>query len=290
MPEFEGRILFVEGYDLRLARRLVSGVDVWLNNPLYPMEACGTSGMKAGFNGVINLSILDGWWEEGYQGDNGWAIKPASQRLDEQRRGREESRSLFELLQDHVIPLYYDRGDTHLPSEWIKLAKRSMASVLPRFNNSRMLSEYLAKFYLPAARHGQAYRDNACAAARTVAAWKQRVRNAWPGVSLRGLHAPTTRARHGDEVRFDVGVRLNGLGPDDVTVELVLSSLWKEAGLSRPATHHTFAFEGAIDDGEHRYTLRLTPDQCGKLECRIRAYPYQPMLAHRFELGLMNWL
>lgn len=291
MPEFESKILFVEGYDLRLARRMVSGVDVWLNNPIYPQEACGTSGMKAGFNGVINLSVLDGWWEEGYQGDNGWAIKPASVMLDEQRRAREEGRSLFELLQDRVIPLYYERGQTGLPSEWIKLAKRSMASVLPRFNTTRMLGEYLTKFYVPGSRQGRRYRENGCEVARAVAAWKQRVRAAWPGVSLRRLDNPKTQASHGDEVRFDVAVRLNGLGPDDVAVELVLSCPWKEPGLSRPATHHAFAFESAVDEaGEHRYTLRLTPELCGKLECRIRAYPYHPMLTHRFEFGLMSWI
>src|SRR5205814_251007 len=126
MPEFEGRILFVEGYDLRLARRLVSGVDVWLNNPIYPMEASGTSGMKAAFNGVINLSVLDGWWDEGYHGDNGWAVKPASPQLDDAHRNLEESRSLYEILQDRVIPLYYDRGPLGFSPEWIQLSKRSM--------------------------------------------------------------------------------------------------------------------------------------------------------------------
>ena len=107
MPEFEGSILLVEDYDLRLARRLVSGVDVWLNNPVYPLEASGTSGMKAGINGVINLSVLDGWWGEGYDGNNGWAIKPAAETLDQARRNREEARALYEMLQDHVIPAYY---------------------------------------------------------------------------------------------------------------------------------------------------------------------------------------
>lgn len=289
LPEFEGKILFVEGYDLRLARRLVSGVDVWLNNPLYPLEACGTSGMKAGFNGVINLSVLDGWWDEGYRGDNGWAIKPASRRLDEQRRNREESRSLFELLQDRVIPLYYERGDAGLPSEWIRLAKRSVASLLPRFNTGRMFGEYLTKFYVPGSQQGRRYRDNGCGIARDVAAWKQRVRGAWPGVSLRRLDTPRIHVHYGEEVRFEVGARLNGLSPDDVVVELVVACAWKEAGVSGPPTHHAFACEGTVEAGEHRFVLRLTPEQCGRVECRIRAYPCRPELTHRFELGLMKW-
>jgi starch phosphorylase len=290
-PEFEGKILFVEGYDLRLARRMVSGVDVWLNNPVYPLEACGTSGMKAGINGVINLSVLDGWWEEGYRGDNGWAVKPASQKLDHERRNREECRSLFELLQDRVIPLYYKRGGDGLPSEWIGLAKRSMASLLPRFNTDRMLGEYLAKFYVPGSRQGRRYCDNGCAVARDVAAWKRRVRDAWAGVAVRHLEAPKTRARYGEVVPFEVGVRLNGLRPEDIVVELVLAPALKETGAGGPAAHHAFVFEGTVDQsGEHRFALRLTAEQCGRAECRIRAYPYRPELTHRFELGLMKWI
>ena len=146
MPEFEGKLLLVEGYDLRLARRLVSGVDVWLNNPIYPLEASGTSGMKAAINGVINLSVLDGWWGEGYEGDNGWAIKPAAQALDQYKRNREEAQTLYEILQDQVIPLYYARGPQGYSPGWIEVAKRSMGSILPRFNAARMVHEYVAKF------------------------------------------------------------------------------------------------------------------------------------------------
>src|SRR3954465_10867302 len=152
--EFEGRILFIEGYDLNIARRLVSGVDVWLNNPVYPLEASGTSGMKAGMNGAINLSILDGWGGEGYEGDNGWAIKPASPELDPHRRDHEEARTLYEILLHQVIPLYYrrrtDENGTAAPvaysAQWIHMAKRSMASLLPAYDASRMLGEYVSKF------------------------------------------------------------------------------------------------------------------------------------------------
>src|SRR3954465_1871760 len=126
--EFEGRLLFIEGYDLHIARRLVAGVDVWLNNPVYPLEASGTSGMKAGMNGVIKLSILDGWWDEGYDGTNGWGVKPASPELDPHRRDQEESRTLYEILEHHVVPLYYRRTNGYSP-EWIAMAKRSMASL-----------------------------------------------------------------------------------------------------------------------------------------------------------------
>src|SRR5262245_2502810 len=157
MPEFEGKILLVEGYDLHLARRLVSGVDVWLNNPVFPMEASGTSGMKAGMNGVINLSVLDGWWDEGYHGDNGWAVNPASSLLDAERRAREEAGMLYEIMQYQMVPLYYGRGDMGYSREWIAMAKRSMASLLPNFSTTRMLQEYVTKFYAPAALQGRRY-------------------------------------------------------------------------------------------------------------------------------------
>src|SRR5690606_7296859 len=129
------------------------------NNPVYPLEASGTSGMKAGMNGAINLSIRDGWWDEGYDGENGFAIKPASPELEPHRRDGEEARTLYELLQDHVIPLYYHRAnsgtDGGYSPQWIHIAKRSMASLLPRYDASRMLGEYVSKYYRPAARQGR---------------------------------------------------------------------------------------------------------------------------------------
>src|SRR5258708_2337147 len=197
LPDFEGKILLIEDYDLRLARRLVSGVDVWLNNPVYPLEASGTSGMKAGMNGVLNLSVLDGWWDEGYDGKNGWAVKPASPELDPHRRDDEEARTLYEILEHHVMPLYYRRGSgsaagSYSP-EWVQMAKRSMASLLPRYDASRMLGEYVSKFYLPASRQGHRYAEHGFEGAKAMAAWKARVRAAWPGVAARRLDSPRHR-------------------------------------------------------------------------------------------------
>jgi starch phosphorylase len=290
MPEFEGKILFVEGYGLHLSRRLVQGVDVWLNNPVYPMEASGTSGMKAAFNGVVNLSVLDGWWAEGYQGDNGWAIKPGSPLLDEERRNREESRSLYELLEDRVLPLYYDdrKGLGHSP-EWIKLAKRSMVSLLPRFNSVRMLEEYVNKFYRPAAQQGRIYAENGWNAARTISAWKERVRQAWSGVSLRRIDSAAVSVSFSEQLRIEVAAKLNGLGPDDVVVELLLSRRSGEPDKESAAARYVFTAD-AEAAGERRYVLQLAPELCGKLEYRIRAYPYHPLLTHRFELGLLTWV
>jgi starch phosphorylase len=289
MPEFEGRILLAEGYDLRLARRLVSGVDVWLNNPVYPLEASGTSGMKAAVNGVINLSVLDGWWGEGYDGRNGWAIKPASDMLDEGRRTEEESRTLYELLQDHVIPLYYNLGPMGFSPGWVAMAKRSIATLLPRFNTTRMLGEYLSRFYLPATEQWRRMSDKEYAGARELAAWKAKVRAAWAGVGLRRMDSPRKRMTFGDSVRFNVAVNLNGLTPQDVAVELLFGRP-TESGPQRKAKRFPLQYSGNMEGAAHVYTLELTPDLCGKIEYRFRAFPRHELLAHPFEMGMMVWL
>jgi starch phosphorylase len=287
-PEFEGRILFLEGYDLHIARRLVSGVDVWLNNPVHPLEASGTSGMKAGMNGVINLSILDGWWDEGYDGDNGFAIKPASPDLDPHRRDREEARTLYEILQDRVVPLYYARSNGGYSPEWIRIAKRSMASLLPRYDASRMLGEYVSKYYLPASRQGRKYSEAGYQVANTVAQWKAKVCAAWPGVSARRLDTPKTRIQFGESVPVEIAVNLNGLSPSDVCVELLLARGLREAPLVQHS--HECASEGVLESGEYRYRLDLKPGLSGRLDYRIRVFPKHELLTHPFELGLMCWV
>lgn len=290
MPEFEGKILIVEDYDLRLARRLVSGVDIWLNNPIYPLEASGTSGMKAGINGVINLSVLDGWWGEGYDGRNGWAIKPVSEDLDEARRDFEESRTLYELLQDQAIPLYYRRGDTGYSPDWVRMAKRSMASLIPRFNSIRMVSEYVQKFYLPATRQGRRFFDSDFEAARRVADWKSQVRKSWQKIAARRLDAPRTQIQFGENLRFEVAVAIDGLKASDIAVELLITRSTDIAD-GQQDTCYRFEADGTqTEQGEQRYALELTPEMCGKLEYRIRIYPHHELLAHPFELGMMRWL
>ena len=290
LPQFEGRFLLVEDYDMRLARRLVSGVDVWLNNPVYPLEASGTSGMKAGLNGVLNLSVLDGWWDEGYDGKNGWAIKPVSESFDQERRAREESKALYELLQDQVIPMYYRRGDLGHSPDWIRMAKRSIATLLPRFSSTRMVGEYLAKFYLPASRQGRRYSEANFEGARKVAAWKSHVRGAWDKVRIRRLDAPRRTLAYGDALRLEIAAFLDGLKPEDVVVELLVGRHTDTSKLQENRSYR-FEFEGVMtDQGEHRFVLQLTPQMCGKLDYRVRIYPHHELLTHPFEMGMMRWL
>ncbi|MEE8289341.1 MAG: alpha-glucan family phosphorylase [Nitrosomonadaceae bacterium] len=289
LPEFEGRLLLVEGYDLRLARRLVAGVDVWLNNPVYPLEASGTSGMKAGINGAINLSVLDGWWGEGYDGKNGWAIKPGPEDMDPVLRDKQESRTLYEILQDQVVPLYYSRDNLGYSPEWVKMVKHSMASLLPRYNATRMVGEYVNNFYLPASRQGALYVENDFDSARKVAAWKAKARSAWGGVTLKRLDTPCKRINFGDTLHFKVAAKLNGLEPEDVVVELLICRRVKHP---KPCDFQYYSFQiaGTEKSGEYLFELNLAPDICGKLECHIRTYPYHPLLTHPLEMGMMLWL
>ena len=294
LPQFEGRILMLEDYDLQLSRRLVAGVDVWLNNPVYPLEASGTSGMKAGMNGVLNLSVLDGWWDEGYnytsEVANGWGIKPASDRLDEARRDAEEANDLYDLLEREVIPTYYRTGAAGFSPEWVAMSKHAIATITPYFNVTRMVGEYAQRFYAPASRQGRHYAAHDFAVARAVADWKARVREAWSGVQLRRVDTPPPRLMFGETIRIEVMVRLNGLSPADIAVEVMLG---------RPASTNYTPPRGACvalqpvdgqEDGEQRYALDLTPEHCGKIEYRLRAYPAHPSLTHRFEMGMMLWL
>lgn len=289
MSEFEGRILLIEGYDLRLARRLVSGVDVWLNNPIYPLEASGTSGMKAALNGVINLSILDGWWGEGYDGSNGWAVKPVADTTDPARRDREEVRTLYELLQDSVVPMFYDVGPLGFSPAWVAMAKRSIATLLPRFNTERMLTEYVENFYRPAARQWHRVSHDDFRPARDLATWKTRVRSCWHNVRLRRIDHQQERISFGDSIRFELALGLDGLKPEDVKVEVMVG---RPSAEPRPLSAKQFALRciRPLDSGEHLYAIEMQPELCGKIDYRFRVYPHHEMLTHPFEMGMMLWL
>ena len=309
-PPFLGRILLLEGYDAGLSRSLTSGVDVWLNNPIYPFEASGTSGMKAAINGTINLSVLDGWWAEGYDGENGWAIPPSINQEDPDERDRQDATTLYEILQDEVIPLYYARDPKlgYSPG-WVEKCKRSMASVLPRFNSHRVLHDYARLFYGPAAAHGRRIRENDFRGARELAEWKTRVRGRWPGVQLQPVETVPGVVGFGDPVRVEVDVTLNGLDPGDVRVECVLRRrLCSEvtvpvqgyADNRRPTGWLTYIGDETAGiwqlepqeprDGGCRYRLEFQPPWAGALALEVRAVPSHPSLSHPYELGLMKWL
>ncbi|HEY7994346.1 MAG TPA: alpha-glucan family phosphorylase [Candidatus Eremiobacteraceae bacterium] len=289
MPEFQGRVLLIEGYDLALARRLTSGVDVWLNTPEYPLEASGTSGQKAGMNGVLNLSVLDGWWGEGFDGTNGWAIKPFAAVPDQERRNAEEAGSLYDILGDEVIPLYYHRDVHEYSNDWVLRSKRSMQTLLPRFSAGRMMEHYLSRLYEPASRQAVRLAAGGFAAASDLATWKQRVRDAWSGVRVRRTDEARESESFGSGVLLEVAVALNGLEASDVRIEC-LASLPNAPLAIGDREVLRFTPHGTPENGEQRYRLDLRPKYCGLLTYEIRAYPYHEALTHPFETGLMLYL
>ncbi len=288
-PEFEGKIILLEGYDMSLARKLVTGVDVWLNTPQYPLEASGTSGEKAGINGVLNLSVLDGWWGEGYSGDNGWAITPHGPEYEAAFRDREESNELLDILEKEIIPSYYQRNGHGYPEQWVKMSKNSMKTLIPRYNAQRMCMDYVSRFYGPASRQCRAMSEQNNTPARELAAWKKQINARWEGVRLHRVDPAPLRMQAGQTLPIEVGVKLNGLQAQDVTVECLIGSLDETDELAVQARHY---FQ-AVDKGQHGetlYRLELAPPLSGLQHYKIRIYPHHPLLSHRFEMGWMKWL
>lgn len=296
-PEFIGRLIVLEGYDMLLARNLVQGCDVWLNNPEYPLEASGTSGEKAGINGVVNVSVLDGWWDEGYDGSNGFAVKPVDPAYWSDlpaeaaalHRDEEEARQLLDIVEHQVVPLYYGADGKGYAPEWVQISKNSMKSLIPRYNSARMVMDYLRQSYAPAVRQTRKLGEAGGAAARELAAWKKVVRSRWKGVGLELAQEPAPKLSHGDRLVLEVGARLNGLGPHDVVVECVLGRGEGEAF----RVEQTLPFAPAPREGGAGeavpYQLELTP-LSGLQHYRIRIRPVHAAMSHPLELGLCTWL
>ena len=288
-PEFIGHILLLEGYDLALGRKLVSGVDVWLNTPEYPLEASGTSGQKAGMNGVINLSVLDGWWAEGYNGENGWAIAPHEPHFEADYRNHEEANELLNLLENKVIPSYYDRNSQGYSESWVKMSKASMKSCIPNFNAQRMVKDYIINCYGPASRQHKRLLENDFNGARELADWKARVNKSWPSVKLQRTGKSTDSLMSGENLKLEISASLGELSATDVVVECIVGT---ESEHEKFIVHETIQLKstGTGKDGMILFELNLEPPLAGLQFYKLRVYPSHPLLSHRFETGHIIWL
>lgn len=288
-PQFAGKIVLIEGYDLSLSRRLVTGVDVWLNTPEYPLEASGTSGQKAAINGVINLSVLDGWWGEGYTGDNGWAIFPQKGPVDSAQRTEEEAAELLDILEHQVIPLYFDQGEHGYSKQWIAMSKAAMRDALPRFNAERMVLDYTRGYYTKAAAHANALQADGATGARRLAEWKRRVLQSWPGASLAPEGPLPESLVVGESLVLAVRAHANGLTATDLVVECLFESL-DENGEYVTLEAVPFVVADPGSRGDLLFTLNHRPITPGLQSFRVRMYPFHALLAHRFEMGCLIWL
>ncbi|WP_028937268.1 alpha-glucan family phosphorylase [Pseudonocardia spinosispora] len=288
-PEVRHRIVFLPDYDMSMARYLYWGCDVWLNNPLRPLEACGTSGMKSALNGGLNLSVRDGWWDELYDGRNGWAIPTADGVSDPTRRDDLEANALYELLSAQVAPAFYERGANGVPSRWVELVRHTLATLRPQVQATRMVSEYVQDWYLPAARAAQVVGEADFAGARRLAEYRQRLNSSWPRVRVSGVDAsglPDTPVV-GAPMTVRASVELAGLKPDDVTVQAVVGRVDDgdelEESVTAPMTYVGGADGGP--EGGDRFEAVVPLPHAGLLGYTVRILPRHDLLNSSAELA-----
>jgi starch phosphorylase len=287
---FRRHLLFLEDYDMGVARYLVQGVDVWLNTPLRPREASGTSGMKATANGVLNLSVLDGWWDEAHQPGVGWAIGRGETYDDRNYQDQVEAEALYDLLEQEVVPLFYDRGTDELPHRWIAQMKVSIGTLCHFFNTHRMVQEYTERFYLPSTNRYQQLTADGMKRARALAAQKVRVREGWSQIRVEPVEVePFTALQVGNEFPIRARVYLGNLTPDDVTVEVYLGHV--DAAGEIVAGHAT-PMQPVEPDGKGSYLFEANNVACaasGRHGYTFRVLPHHPDLVTPFLPGLIVW-
>ncbi len=283
----KGKIVFLENYDIDMARCLTAGTDLWLNNPIRPYEASGTSGQKAALNGQPNCSILDGWWAEAYNGKNGWAIGEEREYHDPEAQAEADSLSLYRLLEEQIIPTFFDRGSDGIPHRWLAYMKEAMRTCTPQFSMRRMVKEYTAHFYVPAMLQGLRSAENNYRPARELAAWKERVHKGWPSLELYVEGPREGQLSLGEGIDVHAWVRSGSLTPDDLSVELVSG----EARDDQVVGQHVLPMSYSKRELDHayRYDIHLQPAESGSFAYNVRVVPSHPGLTEKHQMGLMKW-
>ncbi len=298
--EFLGKIIFVEDYAMRVARRMISGVDVWLNNPRRPLEASGTSGQKAGMNGVLNVSVLDGWWDEGYDPSIGWAIGGRQQFKHPDMQDSADYDALFDVLEKEVVPRYYARTAQGVPARWVKMMKHSMARTIADFNTHRMLVDYAERMYLPAAKRHLMIRRDGFGKAKTLAAWKKSARTRFSSIhinhiAIKGIDGDMLNV--GDEIQFHLEVHKGKMTSDELKAEVLIfqekepETLDYIGGDGIPRENPTVLTLQAHEEKDTiiKYSLYYKAPKSGKFNYGIRILPYHPDIDDVTDLNLVFW-
>ncbi|TCW61483.1 alpha-glucan family phosphorylase [Treponema sp. J25] len=282
------KIVFLEDYDMTMAKYLTSGADLWLNTPRRPLEASGTSGMKAAMNGVLNCSILDGWWDEAYAPDIGWAIGRGEQYTDMELQDNVESRALYDLLEREIIPLFYQRGRDGLPREWIRRMKNCMRTIGQSMSSHRMLMEYSQNYYFPALKNYRRIRAGNYEESKSLAAYLQKLKLNWPQIAVLSMSSTARPVmQRGDSLTVSACIRLGNLQPEEVRVELY---------------HGTVSNQGVIEEAQrdemkpvqkegdcYRFQVRVQCTQTGRQGHTVRILPKHPALVHPYLPGFIKW-
>ncbi|MFI6788302.1 alpha-glucan family phosphorylase [Nonomuraea sp. NPDC050383] len=288
-PEVRHRIVFLPDYDMALGQLMTQGCDVWLNNPLRPLEASGTSGMKSALNGGLNLSIRDGWWDEWYDGTNGWAIPTADGVADTDRRDELEAAALYDLIEHEVSDRFYDRAADGLPRRWMEMVKHTLTSLGPKVLAGRMLRDYVVGLYTPAAKAGRALSADSSAGARAFAAWRLRVAKAWPGVRVEHVEGSGIgdTPEVGAALELRATIALGDLTPDDVLVQAAYGKVGPHDELIRPS-YLALTPVDTDDDGRAHYKGVVPLDRTGPFGYTVRVVPHHALAASPAELGLVT--
>lgn len=291
MPEFQGKIIFLENYDMRLAKRLISGVDIWLNTPTRPLEASGTSGQKAEMNGVLNFSVLDGWWLEGYVKGAGWALTEKQTYANQDYQNQLDAATIYSTLENEVIPLYFAKNSKGYSPEWIQYIKNSIAQIAPRFTTKRMLDDYIERFYNKlSARHDQLVANN-YQSARSIVAWKEKMAAGWDNIELVELSVPE-QMRISPTVNSEYGMTavIDAKTPDCRNVGLELVMTYRDA---KNAEHilDTEEFNLVKTEGNRlTFQLNYRLTKAGTFKLGFRLFPKNEELPHRQDLNYIKWL
>lgn len=289
-PDFAGKVIFLEDYNMEMAKLLTQGVDIWLNTPTRPLEASGTSGMKAALNGSVNFSVLDGWWAEGYRPDAGWALPLERTYEDQHLQNELDAERLYSILEGDIVPTYFDRDEAGVSASWLSYVKQIIAEVAPTFTMKRMMDHYYERFYRPLFQQAKKVRPNHYASAKEYAVWKRNLEERWPG-----LHTVKTVAHDTDNHPLPVGqafeatitLALNGIAAKDLGIEVLFFQREDEDHLELRNSAEFKLVES--NDFEATYSVSLDPQLAGVYEYGFRVSPRHQLMAHRQDLNLVYW-
>ena len=289
-PEFLGKIIFLEDYDMQLARRLVSGVDIWMNTPTRPLEASGTSGEKAELNGVVNLSVLDGWWVEGYREGAGWALDEKRTYQNQEYQDKLDAATIYGLLENEIIPMYYKKNKKGYSEKWIHVIKNSIATIAPHYTMKRQLDDYFDKFYNRQAKRSAELLANNNELAKKISLWKEAVAERWDGIHV--VSKETSFLENGGETGMKYKIRyvIDEQGLDDA-VGLELVSLNNEQSDSEREVYSTHQFKMVKREGNlFTFEAEIEPSNAGTYRSCVRMYPKNDLLPHRQDFAYVKWL
>lgn len=286
-PEFLGKILFLQNYSMELAKYLVSGADIWLNTPTRPLEASGTSGEKAVMNGTMHFSVLDGWWVEGYKPDAGWALTSERSYENPEFQDDLDAETIYSIFENEVIPAFYNRGKDGIPEEWVKFIKNTIAGVSPNFTTRRMITDYQERFYNRLFERSQKMFANDYAEIKNLSKWKRQIERSWHNMEVLDvqlLEKNTETIDAGNVYQGNVVLRLNDIKPEDVGVELVVSSDFRDLIQRQP-----FVLEKA-DKNKAVFKIDAVINRPGTFQYGIRVFPKHELLPHRQDFGMLLWI